>query len=214
MRSDDHAIRNRNIVIALLGGGLFLSLAVPLGAGEPEERAAIPAGAILFFDGDCPGGFGEYRAARGRAIVATPRNGTDGGTRGRSLPDRGFVTHSHDQGHTDADGKHSHSLRDAFDKNELLPTLSDGSHDHGGETGSPTDNSVLFDAYGIESGEGPLVMGTSHTHELSTNGGHTHLIDLDDIQVTRQGLHDHELDATMGALGHLPYVQLRACEKR
>jgi hypothetical protein len=69
--------------------------------GLDAGQLAVPAGAVMFFDGTvCPRGWSAFEAARGRTVVGLRAGGTPAGVGGSALPDLGVVTAAEGGGHS------------------------------------------------------------------------------------------------------------------
>ena len=146
----------------------------------------LPDGMIAFFAGNCPGGWVEYEAARGFAIVGAPEMGALSGTKGTpltDLEDRIGHTHAHNHG--------------------SIISSSNGAHNHSGFTTSEDGDA------GEGLGSGDLVGDHSHFYETPTEGGHTHAVTLPGITSDSPETPYSATDEDV-----LPYIQLLACIKQ
>lgn len=195
--------------------------------GPPGPSTNAPAGAIMFFDSNCPTGWSEYLPLRGRVPVgATTSVGT---TVGAQLADQGTRTINQVPAHTHTvdppnaastvAGAHTHDT----DPGPFASTT-DGSHAHTYSLGQG-DNQLdsQFRAFYARSNQlisnntGLPANGTS-----ASAGSHAHTIDVPNTTSSTAGLHQHNVDigqfdsGTTGAASvdvTMPYMQLRACRK-
>lgn len=84
-------------------------------AAYAHETAAVPPGAIMFFDLDaCPPGWSALDAARGRTLVGVPSGGARGGTVGIPYADLESRAHLHEvdpaAATTSTAGAHTHTI--------------------------------------------------------------------------------------------------------
>lgn len=80
-------------------------------------------------------------------------------------------------------GAHTHTIDPA-----AFNTSSDGSHDHGGVTGAS--GSTTVDSIVGLSTAAPA----DHTHTISSDGAHTHSVDVPSTTSSSDGAHAHEVD--------------------
>jgi hypothetical protein len=174
--------------------------------------AAAPSGSISFFDGDCPAGWTEYAALRGRVPLGLPPDTTAGSTQGTALTSTEVTrTISDVAAHThrvDAAGAISVVAGGAHEHDVTL--ASSGSHDHDIELG----NGGGFGTGRVQ-GVGsvtsfsslPIANDGIHTHvaHMSSAGEHTHTLTTSAFDSDPAG--SAQVDVTM------PYVRLRACRK-
>ncbi|TRZ64715.1 MAG: hypothetical protein D4Q79_00995 [Spirochaetia bacterium] len=152
------------IALSAITAGLLIAVGVMAftgpGANQPpagsptSSLGGVPSGAVMFFNlANCPSGWTEYTAARGRTVVGTPSGGTNTGTTGTALTDLANRTI------TDVPA-HSHSVNPP-----ATATDSQGAHTHSGGAAGGMDTSG--------SGSAPTVVTTT-----GSAGAHTHTVDI------------------------------------
>jgi hypothetical protein len=165
--------------------------------GVPQE---VPSGAVMFFDrSQCPDGWTEYVAARGRAIVGLVYGGTVGGTVGAPLSDLEQRSHGHQVNQfyvdTDPGGRHNH----------IWSTIQSAGGDIQWSSYDASGNPVLAFSWGNGIGnEGsgiyPMAAQPNATFYTIQDGTHSHEVFVPTF-------------ATSSEPSLVPYVQLLVCQK-
>lgn len=186
--------------LAAIATGVLVAIGVMAFTGPSTDPpidsgsyAPIPSGLIALFSGDCPTGWTEYTAARGRFLVGVPLGGTNASATGTALTNLGARTI------TDVPS-HLH----AIDPPATVSGTS-GNHSHGPPADGKADAYVVYDnAAGYVWGASG---GTAFSASVNTGaaGSHGHTTDIAQFDSASTG--SASVDVTM------PYIQLRCCEK-
>jgi hypothetical protein len=173
--------------------------------------AQAPAEMLIFVEGACPAGWAEFTQAAGRTIVGLPAGGTLLGTVGTPLSNGENRAHTHPvdfPSHTSSSqAGHTHSFNPA---SQGVSSAGDHAHTTTGPTGTEGYTSQTSNCWAASNG---------HTHASSTNGSHTHTVDVGLAVSASSPAHSHTLDYPATNTGEaktgdaLPYFQLRACRK-
>ncbi len=112
-------------------------------AGIKPDEPPIPVGLIGFFKTECPNGWTEYTAARGRGIVGLPTSGTTELTVGTVLSD------VEDRGHTHTGPSHTHTVTHTTDtKSGGDADIDRGTSDTSDADGTGVTGSAAFSDWG------------------------------------------------------------------
>ena len=167
------------------------------GGGTSGGTYLVPVGGILLFAADCPTGWTEYTAARGRAIVGVPSGGAIAGTVGSALTNLAtrtistVVAHTHAAGTLDGDNEsaHTHGVGTLNNATEAAHTHGIGTYDAAAEAAHTHGVGTLNNA-----------TEAAHTHAadppLTATGNqsvdHTHSIDPPSTTTDTESAHTHD----------------------
>lgn len=182
------------------------------------EAGTTPTGAVMFFDGtECPEGWSELEAARGRAVVGL--NGSAAtllGEVGTGLGDLSTPSHSHGVSGagsvttTSSSVPHTHA-------SGSYGTNTTGNHNH-----QWLDNGNLsYTSSGIATplpistaGVGAIVTRLTGDRYTNNDGNHSHTVSGTSASASGTS-HNHSVSlgglGITAASGNLPYLQLLAC---
>jgi hypothetical protein len=183
-----------------IGGFTRLQPRQPMPASlNLDGTESVPAGAVVFFSLDqCPTGWSEYTAARGRAIVGRQPSGTLGGTYGEPLTDLEEREHHHEYSIstlTTNDGYHGHIWASIQNVGGDIQWTSYAAG------GVPDLVFVWSNGIGNEgSGIYPLAAQPNATFYTSRGGQHSHGVYVPPTSTTPSP-------------NDVPYIQLLACTK-
>lgn len=164
--------------------------------GGDGDDDGIPGGAVMAFDlARCPDGWSDFALAQGRTIVGTRT--TVSGTVGTPLRDLEERTHTHvvsgDTFTTSSSGGHRHLWAESTESNgELIWTSGDG------QTMMVWGNGIDNDGSGFY----PIAVDREQSRSFRTDSVSDHAHNVEIPTAT-----------TRSAAGHLPYVQLRYCQR-
>jgi len=172
---------------------------------KDDTGGSIPTGTIAFFNlSNCPSGWSEYTALRGRYAVGLPSGGTLELTRGTALSN----------GENRAVGKHNHS----FTPEAHTHTVNDPGHSHGiTDPGHNHEYDLTY--YSLTEN---ISTGSDYQRTAVQSGGATTSSATTGITVnsatTGIGLNSTSATGTIEYAGSVdgtnaPYVQLLACRK-
>lgn len=157
---------------------------------RPSRADATASGLVGYFAGECPKGWQELTAARGRVVVGRPQNGTVLGTQGNALGDQAQRTITEVPAHT-------HTIN-----GQTVTTSSDGSHSH--TYWDQAARSCDGTAKGVDYTCGEPGFLTDLQRTSNAAGTHNHTVALPQLTTNSTGA--SAVDVTM------PYVQLTACQ--
>lgn len=193
-------------------------------AAYAKETAAVPAGAVMHFNLEqCPPGWSELTAARGRVVLGLPAEGELLGTVQGALGNLGTRSitqvprHRHGVGTLagtagSAGSQHYHRIEQF--------TISGGSHSH-----------TISLGHGDGTSYRPHWAGTNITNRnyTATGGSHSHTVPAHDTTTStgatlaQRGAHSHSVTLSGNTADNtggvdsvdvtMPYIQLLICEK-
>jgi len=182
--------------------------------GRHMGNGSVPSGMIAFFAGDCPVGWSNYTALRGRAVVGTPLVGTilgtSAGTVGTALTDLQNLTHTH------TGPSHTHTV-DIWATDKTGTILSEGavSRRHLDDTGANRDwdhESGPTSANSVGKQETTAAGGTGATWADGTGATGGTSLTSDAAGTGATGADGTGATGTAATSNVIPYIQLTACQ--